>query len=66
VTDSVDVFSTALTIDTGETSSSTAAVPVVINTANDDIATNDRFRIDITGAGTSTLLSVLNIGFTRP
>ena len=66
VTDSVDVFSTALTIDTGETSSSTAAVPVVINTANDDIATNDRFRIDVTNAGTNTTLATMNIGFTRP
>jgi len=60
------VFSTALTIDTGETSSSTAAVPVVINTANDDIATNDRFRIDVTNAGTNTTLATMNIGFTRP
>lgn len=47
VTDSVDVLSTKLTIDSGETGSDTAATPAVINTSNDDVATNDLFRIDV-------------------
>lgn len=42
-----DVFSTLLTIDTAETGSDTATTPVVINTANDALATNDVLRMDI-------------------
>lgn len=66
VTDAVDVLSTRLTIDTGETSSSTAAAAAVINAANDDVASYDRFRIDIDDAGTNTLHATMNIEFTRP
>jgi hypothetical protein len=47
VTDGVDMLSTKLTIDQLETSSDTAATPPVIDTANDDVATNDLLRIDI-------------------
>ena len=46
-TDAVDVLSTKLTVDSGETDSSTAAVPAVINTANDDLATGDVIAIDV-------------------
>lgn len=49
VTDSVDVFSTPLTIDVNELSSTTAAVPAVIN--NGVLATDDILRVDIDGAG---------------
>lgn len=66
ITDGVDVFSTRLTIDSGETSSETAATAVVINTSNDDLATADRFRIDIDDAGTGTKNATINIEFTRP
>lgn len=66
VTDSVDVLSTRLTIDTGETSSSTAATAAVINAANDDVASYDRFAVDVDDAGTSTLHATMNIEFTRP
>jgi len=47
LTQAADMLSTKLTIDSGETSSTTAATPAVIDTANDDVATNDRIRIDI-------------------
>lgn len=53
VTDGVDVLSTKLTIDSAETGSDTAAVAAVINTSNDDIATNDLFRIDIDAVSTT-------------
>lgn len=53
VTDAVDVLSTKLTIDTGETGSDTAATPAVINTSNDDVATNDLFRIDVDAVSTT-------------
>lgn len=66
VTDGVDVLSTRLTIDSGETSSSTAATAAVINAANDDVASYDRLRIDVDDAGTSTLHATMNIEFTRP
>jgi hypothetical protein len=65
VTDAVDVLSTKITIDTGETDSSTAATPAVINTANDDVTTGDQFAIDIDVAGTSTLYLWVEIGFTK-
>jgi hypothetical protein len=50
VTDSVDMLSTRLTIDDGETGSDTAATPAVINTSNDDVASYDLLRIDIDAA----------------
>lgn len=53
VTDAVDVLSTKLTIDSGETGSDTAATPAVINTSNDDVATNDLFAIDVDAISTT-------------
>jgi hypothetical protein len=47
VTAAVDMLSTVVSIDTAETSSDTAATPPVIDTANDDVATNDLLRVDI-------------------
>lgn len=52
-TQSLDVFSTNLTIDSGERSSQTAATPVVINTSNDDITLNDIYRVDIDAVGST-------------
>lgn len=52
VTDSVDMLSTALTIDAGEYNSYTAATSAVVDSNYDDVATGDRLRIDIDGAGT--------------
>lgn len=47
VTSAVDMLTTKLTVDSGETSSSTAAVAAVIDTANDDVASNELIRIDV-------------------
>lgn len=65
VTDGVDVLSTKLTVDSGETDSSTAATPAVINVANDDVAVNDQFAIDVDDAGSNTLFAFVEIGLTR-
>jgi len=54
VTDSVDVLSTKLTIDSGEKDSSTAATPAVINTSNDSVATADQFTWDVDGVHSVT------------
>ena len=54
VTDSQDMLTTRITIDTNEYSSYTAAVAAVINTSYDDVATNDRIAIDVDVAGTGT------------
>ena len=53
VTDSVDMLSTKLTIDSGETGSDTAATPAVIDTSKDDVATNDLLRIDVDSLSTA-------------
>ena len=47
VTSAADVLSTKLTIDTGETSTHTAAAAAVISGTEDDITAGDRFRFDI-------------------
>ena len=53
VTDAVDMLSTKLTIDSGETGSDTAATPAVINTSNDDVVENDLLRIDVDAVSTT-------------
>lgn len=53
VTDSVDMLSTKLTIDSGETSSATAATAAVIDTTKDDVVTNDLLRIDVDAVSTT-------------
>lgn len=62
-----NVFSTPLTIDAGETGSETAAIPVVIDLAQDDLLTNDKLRLDVTTIGSSTagkgLVVTLECGF---
>ena len=54
VTDSVNVLSTNLTIDSGETDSLTAATAAVINTANDAVATGDQFTWHVKGVQSVT------------
>lgn len=54
VGDAADLLSTAITIDANEKDSSTAATPAVINTAYDDVATGDEFRVDVDGIGTGS------------
>lgn len=48
-----DVLSTNITIDSGENSTSTAATAAVIDTANDDVATDQVYRIDIDAVHTT-------------
>lgn len=63
VTQGADMLSTKLTIDSGETGSDTAATPVVIDTSNDDVATNDLLRVDYdavhTTPGKGLILTVI-------
>lgn len=61
VTDSVDVFSSGLTIASGNYSDT-----VTINTSNDDVATGDRLRVDVDSAGTSSLRVAINLLVDRP
>lgn len=53
LTDTVDMLSTKLTIDSGETGSDTAATPAVIDTSNDDVASWDILRIDVDAVSTT-------------
>jgi len=53
VTAAADILSTKLTIDSGETGSDTAATAAVIDTAEDDVATNDLLRVDVDQVSTS-------------
>lgn len=66
VTDAVDILSTKLTIDSAETSSATAATAAVINTSNDDMATDDLIRVDIDAVSSTApkgLILRLTFGF---
>lgn len=53
VTDTADMLSTKITIDSAETDSSTAATAAVINSATDDVATGDSLRIDVDAVSTT-------------
>jgi hypothetical protein len=53
VTQAADMLSTRLQIDSGETGSDTAATAAVIDTGNDDVATNDLIRIDVDQVSTT-------------
>ena len=67
VTDAVDMLSTKLTIDSGETGSDTAATPAVINAAVDDVATNDLIRIDVDAISTTAPKGlIVTMGFQLP
>jgi hypothetical protein len=66
LTDTVDMLSTAITIDANEKDSSTAATPAVIDTANDDVVTGDEIRIDVDAAGTGTAGLEVRLGFRTP
>jgi hypothetical protein len=49
-----EMLSTNLTLDANENDSSTAATAMVVDGANDDVATADRIYIDCDAAGTGT------------
>ncbi len=67
VTQAADMLSTAITIDSTETNSSTAATPAVIDTANDDVATHDQIVIDIDAIHTTPSTGlVLQLTFVKP
>ena len=53
LTDTADMLSTKITIDSGETGSDTGATPAVIDTANDDVAENDLLRVDVDAVSTT-------------
>jgi hypothetical protein len=52
-TTNADMLSVALTIDSGEADSTTAATGITIDSANDDIATGDKIYIDVDAVHTT-------------
>ena len=67
INDAVDMLSTKITIDSGETGSDTAATPAVINTAADDVATNDVIRVDVDAISTTSPKGlIVTMGFQLP
>lgn len=67
VTQAADMLTTKITIDSGETGSDTAATAAVIDTANDDVATNDLIRIDVDVVSTTAAQGlIVTLGFQLP
>lgn len=67
VTDSQDMLSTKLTIDSTETGSDTAATPAVVDTAHDDVATNDLIAIDCDAIQTTPAKGyIIRLRFNKP
>lgn len=67
VTQALDILSTKLTIDSGETGSDTAATPAVINASNDQVVTNDLLRIDVDAVSTTPAKGlIVTLGFQTP
>ncbi len=66
VTQGWDICTTNVTIDSGETTSGTAATPPVINTSNDNVSAYDILAVDVDAAGTSSLYCTFVGGFTKP
>lgn len=58
-TQSADMLSTKITIDTSEVTSYTAATAPVVDTANDSVVLGDRIEIDVDSAGTATGLRII-------
>lgn len=52
-TQTADMLSTKMTIDSGETDTSTAATPAVIDTAEDDVVTGDIIAVDVDAVSTT-------------
>jgi len=67
VTDNVDMLSTVLTVDSGETDTLTAATAAVIDTTKDDVATGDSIRFDVDAVSTTAAKGLLiEMTFTLP
>lgn len=61
------MLTTVASIDSGETSSSTAATAAVINTSNDDVATAQILRFDVTAIHTTPAKGlIVNLDFKLP
>jgi len=66
VTNSVDILSTKLTIDSGETGSEDAT-PAVIDITKDDVVTNDLLRIDVDAVSSVPPKGlIVTLGFKKP
>jgi hypothetical protein len=62
-----DFLSTVITIDSGETSTYTAAAPAVINAAQDDVQRGDRIAIDIDAVSTTAPIGLcVEMEWSRP
>ena len=61
LTQAVDMLTTAITIDTGETDSSTAAAAPVVDTDNNTVSTADVIRFDIDAISTGTAANGLEV-----
>ena len=67
VTQTADILSTVLTIDSTETGSDTAAIPAVIDTNEDDMQENDVIAVDIDATSTTKAKGLLiTLGFRLP
>lgn len=67
ITQTADMLSTKITIDSGEKDSSTAATPAVIDTGNDDVAEGDQIRIDVDAVSTTPPVGlVVELQFDAP
>lgn len=66
-TDTADMLSTKLTIDSTKVSTATAATPAVINTSTDDVVTDDLITIDIDAVHTTPAkLLIVKMRFELP
>jgi hypothetical protein len=61
LTQAVDMLTTVITIDTGETDSSTAAAAPVVDTSNNTVSTADVIRFDIDAISSGTAANGLEI-----
>lgn len=67
VTDTADMLTTAMRVETGETDTSTSAQPGTINTSTDDVATGDSLRVDVDSVQTTAAKGLLvELGFQLP
>lgn len=67
-TDTADMLSTVMRIETTETDTSTSAQPGTIDTANDDVVTADKIEIDVDAvqSGTAPKGLTVTMGFRLP
>lgn len=66
VTDANQMLSTNLTVDANEYTSATAATAAVINTATDDVVTDDLIEVACTAAGTGVTYATIVMGYQLP